>query len=89
MAKEMEGFKREKQQREIDLLARQDKQMNEFDRDTNRMGMSAPDVAQAAIDLPDTEDMVSLRGSMISLTTSSSSNSFTSQTQFIHRQNME
>ncbi|XP_021374678.1 serine/threonine-protein kinase TAO1-like isoform X11 [Mizuhopecten yessoensis] len=59
---------------------RQERDLEDFDHETSDMGMSPVEVAQASLDATYNDDVSSLRGSMISLTASSSSFSFSSQT---------
>lgn len=62
------------------LTERQAQEIESFDTETQRLGMSATEIAQASsLDSPYDDEVASLRGSMISLTPSSSSSSFSSQ----------
>lgn len=70
----------EKKEKIHTLKKRQERDLDEFDHETGDMGMSAMEVAQASLDSAYNDDVSSLRGSMISLTASSSSFSFSSQT---------
>jgi hypothetical protein len=60
------------------LNERQVKEIDEFDEETLSLGMNAMEVLEASTMAQNYDDEVSLRGSMISLTPSNSSNSFTS-----------
>lgn len=63
-----------------ELTERQAQEIESFDTETQRLGMSATEIAQASsLDSPYDDEVASLRGSMISLTPSSSSSSFSSQ----------
>lgn len=70
----------EKKEKIHTLKKRQERDLDEFDHETGDMGMSVMEVAQASLDSAYNDDVSSLRGSMISLTASSSSFSFSSQT---------
>ncbi|XP_033748866.1 serine/threonine-protein kinase TAO1-like isoform X8 [Pecten maximus] len=70
----------EKKEKIHNLKKRQEHDLDEFDQETGDMGMSPMEVAQASLDTAYNDDVSSLRGSMISLTASSSSFSFSSQT---------
>ncbi|XP_063396791.1 serine/threonine-protein kinase TAO1-like isoform X3 [Mytilus trossulus] len=60
------------------LNERQMKEIDEFDEETISLGMNAMEVLEASTMAQNYDDDVSLRGSMISLTPSNSSSSFTS-----------
>lgn len=63
---------------QINLLHEHEAQdIEEFDSETLRLGMSVMEIQEASHG-PHLEDEVSLRGSMLSLSASSSSSSFTS-----------
>lgn len=60
------------------LLARHTKELDSFDIETTGMGLNAAEVTHSSLEAHD--DDISIRGSMLSLSGSSSSNSFTSHT---------
>lgn len=60
------------------LNERQMKEIEEFDDETIALGMNALAVVEGSTNAQNYDDEVSLRGSMISLTQSNSSSSFTS-----------
>jgi uncharacterized protein YprB with RNaseH-like and TPR domain len=78
MEEERVTFDREEQEKRFHLQDRQSKELKSFDIETTAMGLKAVEVAQASLEQVD--DDISIRGSMLSLSGSSSSNSFTSHT---------
>lgn len=80
MEEERNKFVTDKRDKIQQFKNRQDRDLDEFDHETGDMGMSAMEVAQASSEATYNDEVSSLRGSMISLTASSSSFSFSSQT---------
>ncbi|CAH1801950.1 unnamed protein product [Owenia fusiformis] len=79
MEEEKVKFQSERSEKIRELHARHEQELNDFDTETTRLGLDAIQIAESAFkDMP--EDLISVRGSMISLSASSSSSSF-SQTQ--------
>ncbi|CAG5128414.1 unnamed protein product [Candidula unifasciata] len=78
MEEERVNFDREIQEKRSQLQEKQAKELEAFDIETTAMGLKAIEVAQASLEQVD--DDISIRGSMLSLSGSSSSNSFTSHT---------
>ena len=75
MEEEKAKFELEKAERIRRCQERQAHEMDDFDQETVQMGMDSLDIAQASVRDNQYDDM-SIRGSMISLTGSSSSGSF-------------
>ena len=71
-------FDKEESDKRSYLEAKQAKELDMFDIDTTAMGLKVQEVGQASLETPD--DDISIRGSMLSLSGSSSSNSFSSHT---------
>jgi len=71
-------FDKEESDKRSHLEAKQAKELDMFDIDTTAMGLKTQEVGQASLETPD--DDISIRGSMLSLSGSSSSNSFSSHT---------
>ncbi|XP_035828594.1 serine/threonine-protein kinase TAO1 isoform X2 [Aplysia californica] len=69
-------FDKEESEKRSHLQERQSREMETFDIETTAMGLKAAEVGQASLELA--EDDISIRGSMLSLSGSSSTNSFTS-----------
>jgi hypothetical protein len=78
MEEERASLSKEDSDRWRGLLSRQRGELEAFDVETTAMGLSASDVAAASQD-PDS-DALSVQGSTLSLSASSSTYSFTSQT---------
>ncbi|XP_061162702.1 serine/threonine-protein kinase TAO1-like [Saccostrea echinata] len=78
MEDERNKFSAERTKQIRALQERQEREIEIFDEETDQMGMNSAKVAEASND-GSFDDEVSLRGSMISLTPSSSSSSFQSQ----------
>lgn len=78
MEDERNKFSAERTKQIHALQERQEREIETFDEVTEQMGMNSAKVAEASCD-GSFDDDVSLRGSMISLTPSSSSSSFSSQ----------
>lgn len=78
MEEERVNFDKEVQEKRGQLQEKQAKELEAFDIETTAMGLKAIEVAQASLEQVD--DDISIRGSMLSLSGSSSSNSFTSHT---------
>ena len=79
MEEETTKFLNERAERNADLLARQAKEQERFDLQTTTMGLDAMHIMEATQDSyqdDDNLDTDSVRGSMLSLTPSSSTNSF-------------
>jgi len=78
MEEESAKFEQEKAERIRRCQERQAHEMDDFDMETNQLGMNARELIKESI--TDTQyDDISVRGSMISLNSSNSSSSFTSQ----------
>lgn len=78
MEEEAAKFEQEQAERIRRCQERQAHEMDEFDNETVQLGMDSLELAQASMRDNQYDDM-SIRGSMISLTASSSNSSFTSQ----------
>lgn len=78
MEEEKEKFAREKEERICRCEQRQQQEIDEFDNETVSLGMNSIQIAEASR-RDNRYDDISIRGSMISLSASSSSSSFTSQ----------
>ncbi|XP_060561301.1 serine/threonine-protein kinase TAO1-like [Ruditapes philippinarum] len=78
MEEESAKYEQEKAERIRRCQERQAHEMDEFDHETVQLGMNSMELAQASVRDNQYDDM-SIRGSMISLTASSSNSSFTSQ----------
>ena len=78
MEEEKEKFEREKNERIRRCEQRQQHEIDEFDNETVSLGMNSIQIAEASRS-DNRYDDISIRGSMISLSASSSSSSFTSQ----------
>jgi hypothetical protein len=78
MEEERTSLSKEESDRWKSLLSRQQGELQAFDVETTAIGLSAAEVAAASQD-PDA-DQLSTQVSTLSLSASSSSNSFTSQT---------
>ena len=78
MEEEKEKFAREKDERIRRCEQRQQQEIDEFDNETVSLGMNSIQIAEASR-RDNRYDDISIRGSMISLSASSSSSSFTSQ----------
>ncbi|KAK3758245.1 hypothetical protein RRG08_061091 [Elysia crispata] len=79
MEEERLGFDKEEQEKRKQLQLRQDSELDAFDIDTTAAGLKSVEVAQASTQ-QSLDDEISIRGSTLSLSGSSSSNSFTSHT---------
>ncbi|XP_022341554.1 serine/threonine-protein kinase TAO1-like [Crassostrea virginica] len=78
MEEERNKFSAERTKQIRSLQERQEKEIEKFDEESEQLGLDSAKVAEASCD-GSFDDEVSLRGSMISLTPSSSSSSFSSQ----------
>lgn len=81
MEEESVKFQNERADRSRRLHERQSKEIENFDLQSNEMGMNALEIAEASQIEPFPEDDVSIRGSIISLSASSSSSSFSQYSQ--------
>ncbi|GFO29630.1 serine/threonine-protein kinase tao1 [Plakobranchus ocellatus] len=79
MDEERVAFDREEQEKRQQLESRQVRELDAFDIDTTAAGLKSVEVAQASTEQT-LDDDISIRGSTLSLSGSSSSNSFTSHT---------
>ncbi|KAK3085044.1 hypothetical protein FSP39_023396 [Pinctada imbricata] len=80
MEEERNKFASERTERIRKLQDRQERELEQFDGESEEMGLNSIAVIEASKESTCYDDDVSLRGSMISLTPSSSSSSFTSTT---------
>lgn len=80
MEEELAKFQAEESRRVQQLQEQQAKEIEEFDLETTALGLNALEIKAASQDTMHADD-VSIRGSVISLTPSSSTSSFTSHTQ--------
>ena len=80
MEEERAALSKEDSERWRALLDRQQAELQSFDAETTAMGLNAAEVAAASQDPSRDDDHLSTRGSTLSLSASSSTNSFTSQT---------
>ena len=80
MEEERAALSKEDSDRWRSLLERQQRELQAFDVDTTAMGLNAAEVAAASQDPSRDDDQLSTQGSTLSLSASSSTNSFTSQT---------
>ncbi|XP_052268618.1 serine/threonine-protein kinase TAO1-like isoform X2 [Dreissena polymorpha] len=78
MEEESAKFEQDRAERIRCCRERQSNEMDEFDHETVKLGMNSRDLVQASV-TDNQYDDISVRGSMISLNSSSSSSSFTSQ----------
>lgn len=78
MDEERLHFDRDEQDKRVMLQEKHREELNNFDIETTRMGLNNVEVAHASEEQVD--DDISIRGSMLSLSGSASSNSFTSHT---------
>lgn len=77
MEEEIAKFSTEREQRTEHLLSQQHKELQEFDLQTTTMGLDTNHIMEATQDsYDDDDDLDSVRGSRLSLTPSTSSNSF-------------
>lgn len=76
MEEEMRQFQTEREQRLHHLLSEQHKELQEFDLQTTTMGLDTKHIMEVTEDFEDDDDLDSVRGSRLSLTPSTSSNSF-------------
>lgn len=79
MEEERLAFDKEEQEKRNQLQSRQARELDAFDIDTTAAGLKSVEVAQASTE-QSLDDEISIRGSTLSLSGSSSSNSFTSHT---------
>ena len=77
MEEETASFQQERSERNRQLRERQSKEIEEFDLQTTTMGLDAMHIVEATQNAYEEDDMDSIRGSMLSLTPSNSSSSFT------------
>ncbi|PVD33088.1 hypothetical protein C0Q70_08537 [Pomacea canaliculata] len=80
MDDERSNLTREERDRWRSLQERQRQELESFDIETTAMGLNAADVAAASQEVAVDEDQLSTQGSTLSLSASSSTNSFTSHT---------
>lgn len=78
MEEESAKFEQDRAERIRCCRERQSNEMDEFDHETVKLGMNSRELVQASV-TDNQYDDISVRGSMISLNSSSSSSSFTSQ----------
>ncbi len=76
MEEETAKFQQERAERNHQLLERQSREVEDFDLQTTTMGLDAVQIAEATQDSYNDDDLDSIRGSVLSLTPSTSSNSF-------------
>ena len=76
MEEETATFQQERAERNRQLLERQAREIEEFDLQTTTMGLDAMHIAEATQESYNDDDLDSIRGSVLSLTPSTSSNSF-------------
>ena len=79
MDEESGKFQHERTDRQQTLLENQSRQVQEFDLQSTTLGLDAMHIAEATQDSFQDDDLDSIRGSVLSLTPSSSSNSFSHQ----------
>ncbi|KAK7477446.1 hypothetical protein BaRGS_00031348 [Batillaria attramentaria] len=80
MEEERNALAKEETERWRALQERQRMELENFDVETTAMGLNAAEVAAASLDPSPEDDQLSTQGSTLSLSASSSTNSFTSQT---------
>ena len=76
MEEETVRFQNDRSERIRILHERQDREIQQFDVETTQLGLNAVQIAEATQDLGPDDDLGSVRGSVLSLTPSTSSNSF-------------
>lgn len=77
MEEETSTFQQERAENQEQLHERQSRQLENFDLETTTMGLDAMRIVEATQDSYQDDDLDSVRGSVLSLTPSTSSNSFT------------
>lgn len=79
MDEESGKFQSERSERQQSLRDRQGRQIEDFDLQSTTLGLDAMHIAEATQDSYHDDDLDSIRGSVLSLTPSSSSSSFSHQ----------
>ncbi|XP_076452908.1 serine/threonine-protein kinase TAO3-like isoform X2 [Babylonia areolata] len=80
MEEERAALRKEEAEKWRVLRERQQRELEKFDGETKALGLNAAEVVAASQDPQSIDDQLSVRGSSLSLSASSSTNSFTAQT---------
>ena len=76
MEEESATFQADRSKSQHEMLERHSREIEEFDLQTTTMGLDAMQIVEATQDAYNDDDLDSIRGSVLSLTPSTSSNSF-------------